>query len=40
MLGMARWVALLLVVVGGGCRSEGEKPLEPRIVDLPGGANG
>jgi len=35
---MVRWVALLLVVVGGGCSNEGEKPPEARIVDLPGGA--
>jgi len=38
---MARWGALLIVTVlgaGGGCSNAGEKPPEPRIVDLAGGA--
>jgi hypothetical protein len=37
---MARWVALLMVVVlgaGAGCDNAGERPPAPRIVDLAGG---
>jgi hypothetical protein len=41
MLGMVRWGALLMVVAvgaGGACGNAGERPPEPRIVDLEGGA--